>query len=110
MKNFYYKIISNFPSKNGKKALEELMYVLAHGGININIQTVDDASGVYFVAKSTNLPQKYIITSALTLAELDRNIRDAIFSAFQVPNYYCDDRLLNIPALSKNIDLKYAVN
>lgn len=110
MTNIYYKIISNFPSKKGKKALEELMHVLAHGGININIKTVQDESGVYFVAKSTNLPQRYIFTSASTLAELDQNIRDAIFSAFQVTAYYCDNRLLNIPALSKNIDLKYAVN
>lgn len=110
MKNIYYKFISKFPSKKGEKALEDLMDILSHGGINMNIQTINDESGVYFVAKSTNVPQKNIVTAGSTLTELERNMREAIFSAFQVPAYYCDDQLFNISALSKNIDLKYAVN
>ena len=86
-KNFYYKITSHFPSKSGYKAWEELNQVLNHGGIAMSIQAVKDESGSYFMAESTNLPQKHIVTTGRTLSELDQNIQDAIFSVFQVPAY-----------------------
>ncbi|MFH1565296.1 MAG: hypothetical protein ABIC82_05655 [bacterium] len=107
-KKFYYQIISRFPSKNGQKAANELIDVLNRGGIQFEISKHDDESGKYFMAKSVNLPGKHIITAGKTLAELDANIRDAIFSGFQVPIYYCNHISINVPVLSEKINLQYA--
>lgn len=107
-KNFYYQIISRLPSENGQKAVNELLGVLNHGGIKIDIRFVQDESGAYYLAKSTDLPNKRIITTGKTLAELDTNIRDAIFSVFQVPPYYCKQVSINIPNLIEKISLQYA--
>lgn len=107
-KKFYYRIISHFPSKSGQKAAYELMTVLNHGGIQFEITKHDDESGKYFTAESTNLPGNYIITAGETLAELDANIKDAIFTAFQVPAYYCNRVPINIPNLTEKINLQYA--
>ncbi|MEA2064821.1 MAG: hypothetical protein U9O66_00805 [Patescibacteria group bacterium] len=108
LKNIFYKIISHFPSKSGKIAFDDLKHLLAHGGINIDIRFIQDESGNYYIAKSTNLDNKRIIATGKTLAELDINIKDAIFSIFQVPSYYYDKNLINIPNLSEKINLQYA--
>ncbi|MFH1187657.1 MAG: hypothetical protein V1688_02215 [bacterium] len=107
-KKIYYQIISRFPSEGGQKATDELMDVLSHGGIKIDIRFVQDESGAYYLAKSTDLPTKRIITTGKTLAELDTNIRDAIFGIFQVPPYYCKQVSINIPNLTEKISLQYA--
>ncbi|MBU1349756.1 hypothetical protein KKH19_01430 [Patescibacteria group bacterium] len=89
-KQVYYKIKSYFPSKYGIQASNDLQSVLSHGGIEIKIKHVKDETGSYYVAKSINLSKKHILTSGETLTELEQNIKDAIFTAFQVPEYYCN--------------------
>lgn len=106
-KKIYWQIISHFPSKNGQKTADELAAVLNNGGIQFEISKHDDESGKYFVAKSVNLEQGYIITSGKNLIELDKNIKDAIFTAFEVPAYYCDR--IQITNANESIrELKYA--
>lgn len=107
-KNFYNQIISHFPSESGQKATDELLGVLNRGGIKIDVRFVQDESGAYYLAKSTDLPNKHIITTGKTLAELDTNIRDAILGIFQVPPYYCKQISINIPNLTEKISLQYA--
>lgn len=108
MKYLFYRLLSYLPSRNGQHALNELKQTLNSQGINFEIKRVTDESGVYFMAESTNLKDKHIVTTGKSLAELDQNIKDAIFTIFKVPAYYCDESLINSPLLQNNIQLKYA--
>lgn len=105
MKYLFYKF---FPNKEGRQALQELIKTLRNGGINFNIKSVRGEEGVYLVAESTNVPGKHIITSGTSLAELDENIKDAIFTAFRVPRYYCDEKIIKSPLFKEEIKLQYA--
>lgn len=101
-------ILSYFPSRKGKDARKELQYILdVKGGIDFEIRQVIDETGRYLVAESVNLPTKHIITSGKDLVELEGNLKDAIFTAFQVPRFYCDEALLSAP-ISDRFRLKYA--
>ncbi|MFC1615405.1 hypothetical protein ACFL2L_01260 [Patescibacteria group bacterium] len=105
--NILYKFLSKlYFNKDHQKSLDDLRNALKHG-IGFNIKKIDDESGSYFYAEATGVPNKHIVTTGKTLAELDYNIKDAIFTAFKVPNYYCDDNLIKSPIPDKEIQLKY---
>lgn len=59
-----------------------------------------------FIATSTNFQWGTVIASGKTLKELDRNIKDAILTAFSVPSAYADKlKIQNIDESQK----KYAL-
>ena len=102
------KLISRFPSKQGKKALKDLQYDLNHGGIDFELNQIKDSTGIYFVAKSKNAEKKRIITSGQTLGEVQENIKDAIFTAYEIPSCYTNYDLISSPVLQDKVELKYA--
>lgn len=102
MKNLFYKIKSFFPSRKGRKSLQELSeFLRREGGVSFNVREFEDESGRYFMAESVNVPNKSIITTGESLASLEKNIKDAIFTSFEVPYFYCDYRILKTPILNK---------
>lgn len=109
MKDLFHKIKSFFPSKKGKKSLEDLSeFLKREGGISFNVREFQDESGRYFLAESVNIPNKSIITTGESLAGLERNIKDAIFTSFEVPYFYCNEQILKTPILNKEFKIKYA--
>lgn len=64
--------------------VEWINYARHHGGINFRFEKKD---GVW-IAKSTNFRYGSIITSGKDEGELDKNIRDAILTAFEIPSVY----------------------
>jgi len=108
--NIFYKFLSKlYFNKGYQESLTNLQDALKHG-IGFNIKKINDESGSYFYAEATGVPNKHITTTGTTLAELDYNIKDAIFTAFKVPNYYCDDNLIKSPIPDKEIQLKYVTS
>jgi len=106
----YINIIKSYlPSKEGKEALENLLFVLRESGVNVEIEEFSDETGRYSIANSTNLGNKEIITSGRSLEELDRNVKDAIFTIFKVPKYYVNFNLIN-SSLCPDKKLKYATS
>ena len=103
MKNLYHKIKSYLPSAQGEKNLNHLLTVLKNGGIEIELKKYSDESGEYYLANSVNLLDKEIITSGRDLVELDHNIKDAIFTAYHIPNFYCNYNLIKTPL----VDIQY---
>lgn len=84
------KILYKFPNKKGEQALQECLAFLANTGIEFEVSWHNDETGKYFLAKSINLDRGQIVTSGANLIELDKSIKDAIYTAFNVPAYYCD--------------------
>lgn len=61
----------------------------AEGGIKFEIGMYPDGS---WSAKSTNV--EGIITGGFNQSEIPEMIKDAIFTYYDIPPQYCDDRLL----------------
>ena len=109
MKNLINQILGRMPNKEGQDTLAQLMYQLSNGGINFKITSHQDESGSYLKAEAV-IAGKFIITSGRNLLELDKNIKDAIFTAYKVPHYYCDEKLLNSPLIKQETELVYATS
>ena len=71
------------------KGLFELSEYMRHFG-PITFKYVNNEDGT-ITAVSTNFRQGSIITSAENLQELDRNIKDAILTSFEVPSSYAKE-------------------
>lgn len=92
-----HRVQSYIATKNqAHNRLEDMLVELRGRGINFNIEKIEEDGQVYFVAKSVDYPRGAIITSGYTVEELDYNIKDAIFSAFEVPSRFCHPALINI--------------
>lgn len=85
-----------------EEVFEASEYFRHFSGINFDIKEEDGL----FIATSTNFRWGTIMTSGATLKELDRNIKDAILTAFSVPSAYADKlKIQNVDERQK----KYAL-
>ncbi len=93
MKQIIERIFSwvPFPDQKGRENLAQLTTVLSRDGIDFHIEQYSDETGAYFVAESTNTPGKSILTTGKDLVNLDKNIKDAIFTAYEIPAFLCSE-------------------
>ncbi len=63
-------------------------YSYAHGAINFRAERQEDDT---YVAYSTNYINGSIITSGNDQEDLDKNIKDAILTAFGIPSAYAKE-------------------
>lgn len=85
---------SFFPSKEGEEKLKKLKDYIACNTIKFCVEKIKENEKRYFLA-TTYLKKGEIITTGETLEELNENIKDAIFTAFDVPAHYCNNDILN---------------
>lgn len=90
--------------KEANKKLSDLIIELRARGIQFRIEIVIEDGKKYFLAKSVNYPRGTIITSGENLIKLSDNIRDAIFTAFEIPKNYCNPAIIELPGLPKAIE------
>lgn len=83
------RVKSRFISeKEARERLDDLRIELGRG-VEFQITRVDEDGG-YYLAKSVNSSHGLIITSAEREEDLENKIKDAIFTAFEVPSQYCN--------------------
>ena len=70
-----------------KEIFEMKEYFRCNGPINFEIKE----EGNVFIAKSQDFRYGSIITEANTKEELDRNIKDAILTSFEIPSSYAKE-------------------
>lgn len=110
MKNFIFqKLECLFPSESGDAAFSNLKKRLAKG-ISFQIKIVKEKGRKYYVAESINTPGINIITTGENIEDLLENIKDATFTAFEVPRHYFVNNYLEYQYGDnyKQIELKYA--
>lgn len=100
--------IANFARKQGLKfdalhdprviAMREEIAQLKDDGINFSINIYNDGT---WSARSTNVDG--IITGGDNFAESNEMIKDAIFTYYDVPPQFCEDRLLHGSGEKKTI-------
>jgi len=87
----YFKVIKDYAIKALRpKVVPEGLFDLVHysksyGGIKFNYSKGD---GGLIIAESDNYRYGVIITSRKSDDELDKNIKDAILTAFEIPSSY----------------------
>lgn len=84
------KLIKFFWGKSTvPRGLFELnQYFRIYGPINFHHEKSEDGN---IIAISDNFRYGSIITSGINLQELDKNIRDAILTSFEVPSSYAQE-------------------
>lgn len=94
------RVKSSFISQQvANERLGMLITELRHRGINFQIQQISEDGEEYYLAKSVDYPKGSIITSGKDLNELAGNIKDAIFTAFEIPARYCNPEIINLSGL-----------
>jgi hypothetical protein len=77
-----------------QEKISDLLIELRHRGLNFDIRFVDEDGQKYFYAQSVGYPRGYISATGATMEELERQLKDAIFTAFSVPVRYCNPDLI----------------
>ena len=88
---------------HAQERISDLLVELRHRGLNFDIQFVDDDGEQYFYAESIDYPRGHISATGKSGDELDRQLKDAIFTAFEIPVRYCNADLITFnPPLTQN--------
>lgn len=86
-----------------QEKISDLLIELRQRGLNFDIRFIHDDDGKYFYAESVDYPRGHISATGRTTEELERTLKDAIFTAFEVPVRYCNSDLIVFrPPLIKN--------
>ena len=87
----YFKVIKDYvvkalrPKVVSEGLFELMRYSKRDGGIKFNYSKGEDG---LLIAESENFRYGVIITSGKSEEELDKNIKDAILTAFEIPSSY----------------------
>lgn len=91
------------PSR-AQERIKDLLIELRHRGVDFNISIIDEDGKKYFYAESVNYPRGYISATGKDKDELERELKDAIFTAFEIPVRYCTPELITFnPPLTDNV-------
>ncbi len=77
-----------------QEKISDLLIELRHRGLNFDIRFIDEDGERYFYAQSVDYPRGYISATGQTMEELEKDLKDAIFTAFGVPVRYCNPDLI----------------
>ena len=88
--NFLRKMGYDFDENNKQEVLKMKNEILKIGGkVEFNIEQYPDGS---WVAESVNI--EGIITGGTSKKDIPKQIRDAVFTFFEVPPYLCNNEIL----------------
>lgn len=108
MNKLIQRIISHLPSVSGMASFDKCRKTLAHSPIDFEISRNEEDGEIFYSAKSVNFNGNVIMTTGKTLDELNQNIKDAIFTAFDVPAKYCDYKAISSNLPIPELRLQYA--
>lgn len=75
--------------------LDDLGIELSQRGIRFDIRQIEEDGEKYLYAESVNYPRGHISATGKTMAELEKELKDAIFTAFEIPARYCDSKRIS---------------
>lgn len=85
-----------------QEKISDLLIELRHRGLNFEVRLVEEDGEKYFYAQSVDYPRGHISATGQTMEELERELKDAIFTAFSIPARYCNlDLIVFTPPLTQ---------
>jgi hypothetical protein len=82
------------PPADAQEKVNDLLIELRHRGLNFDIRFVNEEGQKYFYAQSVDYPRGHISATGTTMEELEGELKDAIFTAFNIPPRYCIPSLI----------------
>ncbi len=98
--------VLNGPEMVPIELIELNKYFHVYGGINFDFKKSDEG---YTIARSTNFKYGSIITSGRNEEEVDKNIKDAILTSFEIPSVYLKESKLRREGVEKQNQSVYAL-
>lgn len=77
-----------------QEKVSDLLIELRHRGLNFVVRLMEEDGQKYYYAQSVDNPRGYISATGQTTDELERELKDAIFTAFSIPPRYCNPDLI----------------
>lgn len=77
-----------------QEKISHLLIELRHRGMTFDISLENEDGQKFFYAKSINYPNGYITATGSTMEQLESELKDAIFTAFEVPARFCIPELI----------------
>ncbi|MEK7651940.1 MAG: hypothetical protein AAB351_01900 [Patescibacteria group bacterium] len=77
-----------------QEKITHLLIELRHRGLTFDISLENEDGQKFFYAKSIDYPKGYISATGQTTEELESELKDAIFTAFEVPARFCISELI----------------
>ena len=74
--------------------LEDFQIELSQRGLRFDIRPMEENGEKYLYAESVDYPRGHISATGSTKEELEKELKDAIFTAFEVPMRYCNPKLI----------------
>ena len=102
-----YKLLSYLNPKTKQEAKNAFAELDNAGILNFSIKEVREGDNIYYTAKFESI-DKLIITSGEDLMELDKNIKDAILTAYKVPARYAELKTISSGLINEKSTLQYA--
>ncbi len=95
MSRFIQRIQSYLASPNqAQEKISDLLIELRHRGLNFDVRLEEEDGQKFFYAQSVDYPPGHISATGRTMDELERELKDAIFTAFSVPVRYGNPDLI----------------
>lgn len=97
MQRFTQRFQAYLIDKNqANERLSDLLIELRLRGIHFNISEQDENGERFYFAKSADYPRGTIMATGRSKEELTKTLKDAIFTAFELPPRYCNPNLINL--------------
>jgi hypothetical protein len=85
-----------------REKISDLLIELRHRGLNFDVSVQEENGTKFYYAESVDYPRGYISATGRTAAELESELKDAIFTAFGVPPRFCiPDLIVFSPPLTQ---------
>ena len=103
MSRFIHRIQAYLIDKDqANEKLSDLLIELRHRGIHFKVTDANENGHKFYFAKSVDYPRGTIMATAKTQEELPGSLKDAIFTAFEIPPRYCNPNLINLDGFLAN--------
>jgi hypothetical protein len=95
MSKFIQRIQSYFASPSqAQEKISDLLIEVRHRGIVFDVREDEENGQKFYYAQSVNYPRGYISASGATMKELEKELKDAVFTAFDIPSRFCNPDLI----------------
>lgn len=77
-----------------QEKISDLLIELRHRGLNFDVRLEKEDGQKFFYAQSVDYYRGYISATGRNMEDLERELKDAIFTAFGIPPRYCNPDLI----------------
>ena len=94
--------------REATEKVRDLVIELSQRGIKFKVTEEEENGEKFIVVESVDYPHGLIVTSGKTKEDAEKMLKDAIFTAFEIPAPYCNPSLIKLDGFFAKEGLVYA--